>query len=156
MKHISDNLYQKIQQLDQSVKETLRRQGVVVPVKSKNGNIQVGSYYIKKNDSGFYSIVDQRDDSIVSGLNLPQTAVILANSLALGKWIDSRMLQIDRKYGHEMFDEQLHVHLAEKNIAKRNLDQAELMYTKSYIAKTKKDRHKKVILNSFDKLIRFR
>jgi hypothetical protein len=156
MKHIPDNLYHKIQQLDQSVKEKLRRQGVVVPVKGKNGTIQVGRYYIKKTDSGVYSIVDQRDESIVSGLNLPHTAVIIANGLALGKWIDSQVLQTDSRFGHEMFDEQLHTHLAEKNIAKHNLDQAELMYTKSSIAKTKKDRHKKEILNSFDKLIKFR
>jgi hypothetical protein len=156
MKQLSDDLYYKIKQLDIAVKETLWRQGVVVPVKAKNGAIRVGRYYIKKTKTGFYSIVDHRNESIVSGINLPQTAAVIANSLALGKWIDDRILQADSKYGHELFDEQLHNHLAEKNIIKRNLDQAELMYTKSAIAKTKKDRYKREILSGFDKLIKFR
>lgn len=151
-----DAVYEKIKQLDRSVKEDLRRQGLVIPKKYKDGSIGVGRYRIVKEDTGFYSILDYRNEPIIEKINLPQTAAVLANKLALGKFVDDHLLDSDRKYGHALFDELLHRHLAEKSIKKNKLDEADLFYTKAVISKYKKNRFKEEINSGYEKLIRFR
>lgn len=156
MKHNPDDIYQKFTQLSKDVKERLKSQGIVVPSKTGNGVIQVGHYTIKKTKSGFYTILNYSNDPVVELINLPQTAALLANKLALGKWIDDVLLDADRGYGHALFEEELHLALAERNIKLNNLDRADVMYTKFNIAKHRKEQHKKTIFNGFDKLMRFR
>jgi hypothetical protein len=152
----SNEIYLKIQQISIDVKEKLKRQGVVVPIKKRDGSIQIGSYSIKKDNTGFYSILDFKNEVIINRINLPQTAAIQANRLALGKYIDDDILQADTKYGHAYFDEELHTHLAERCLQKKELDRAEMMYTKSNIAKHRKSQHLWEIRKSFEKLMRFR
>jgi hypothetical protein len=156
MKITSDEIYLKIQQISTDVKEKLKRQGIVVPVKKRDGSIQIGSYSIRKDGNGFYSIMDFRNEVIISRINLPQTAAIQANRLALGKYIDDAILQADTKYGHAYFDEELHTHLAGRCLQKKDLDKAEMMYTKSNIAKYKKNQYMHEVRKSFEKLMRFR
>jgi hypothetical protein len=152
----SNEIYLKIQQISIDVKEKLKRQGVVVPIKKRDGSIQIGSYSIKKDNTGFYSILDFKNEVIINRINLPQTAAIQANRLALGKYIDDDILQADTKYGHAYFDEELHTHLAGRCLQKKELDRAEMMYTKSNIAKHRKNQHMWEIRKSFEKLMRFR
>jgi hypothetical protein len=156
MKITSDEIYLKIQQISTDVKEKLKRQGIVVPVKKRDGSIQIGSYSIRKDGNGFYSIVDFRNEVIINRINLPQTAAIQANRLALGKYIDDDIMQADTKYGHAHFDEELHTHLAERSLSKKDLDKAEMMYTKSTIARHKKNQQMFEVKKSFEKLMRFR
>jgi len=156
MKHNPDDIYQKVKQLGKDVKEQLKRQGIVVPSKTQDGLIQVGHYTIKKTKAGFYTILNYRNDPVVEFINLPQTAALLANKLALGKWIDDELLTADRGYGHALFEEELHLTLAERNIKSNNLDRADVMYTKFNISKHRKEQHRKTIFNGFDKLMRFR
>jgi hypothetical protein len=156
MKITSDEIYLKIQQISTDVKEKLKRQGIVVPIKKRDGSIQIGSYSIRKDSNGFYSIVDFRNEVIINRINLPQTAAIQANRLALGKYIDDDILQADTKYGHAYFDEELHTHLAERSLGKKDLDKAEMMYTKSTIARHKKNQHMFEVKKGFEKLMRFR
>ena len=152
----SDEIYLKIQQLSTDVKEKLKCQGIVVPVKKRDGSIQIGSYSIKKEGSGFYSILDFKNEVIIKSINLPQTAAIQANRLALGKYIDDDILQADTRYGHAYFDEELHTQLAERCLNKKDFDKAEMMYTKSTIARHKKNQHMFEVKKCFDKLMRFR
>jgi hypothetical protein len=151
-----DTVYEKIKQLDRSVKENLRKQGVVIPKKYKDGSIGVGHFRIIKERTGFYSILDYRNEAVIEGINLPQTAAVLANRMALGKFFDDVILNNDRRYGHALFDETLHIHLAERNIKKNKLDEADLFYTKAKISKYKKDRLKAEINSGYEKLFRFR
>lgn len=151
-----NTIYEKIKQLDRSVKEDLRRRGVVIPKKFKDGSIGIGYYRIVKERTGFYTILDYSNDAVVERINLPQTAAILANKLALGKFIDDEVLSNDQRYGHALFDETLHIHLAEKNVKKNKLDEADLFFTKAKISKSKKDRLKAEIDSGYEKLIRFR
>jgi hypothetical protein len=156
MKHNPDDIYKKVQQLSKDVKERLKSQGIIVPSKTRDGIIQVGYYTIKKNKTGFYTISNYRNDPVVEFINLPQAAALLANKLALGKWIDDEILAADRGYGHALFEEELHLNLAERNLKSNNLDRADVMFTKFNIAKHRKEQHRKTIFNGFDKLMRFR
>ena len=82
MKKIPNDLYKKIVQVSTQVKMELRRKGIVVPVENKDGTVTVGNFLIVKNSNGFYSILDKNDDVVVDQINLPQTAVVVANNLA--------------------------------------------------------------------------
>jgi hypothetical protein len=156
MKHNPDDIYQKVKQLDEDVKQRLKSQGIVVPSKTQDGVVRVGHYTIKKTKTGFYTILNYSNDPVVEFINLPQSAALLANKLALGKWIDDDVLTADRGYGHALFEEELHLNSAERNLKANNLDRADVMYTKFNIAKHKKEQHRKIIFNGFDKLMRIR
>ncbi len=149
-------IYETIKNLDRNVKEDLRRKGIVIPKRLKDGSIAVGRYKIVKQQTGFYSILDYRNEAIIEGINLPQTAAVLANKLALGKFLDDELLNNDRRYGHALFEEILHNQLAERSIKKNKLDDADIFYTKAKISKYKKDRFKEVINSGYEKLIRIR
>jgi hypothetical protein len=149
-------IYDTIRHLDKSVKNDLRQKGIVIPKRLKDGSIAVGRYKIVKQQTGFYSILDYRNEPIVEGINLPQTAAVLANRLALGKFLDDNLLSNDRRYGHALFDEVLHNQLAERSIKKNKLDDADIFYTKAKISKYKKDRFKAEINSGYEKLIRIR
>jgi hypothetical protein len=152
----TNDIYVKIQQLDRDVKEQLKRQGIVVPVRKNDGTIQVGHYRIKRDKAGFYKVLTSKNEVIVENINLPQTAAILANRLALGKWLDDDVILADTKYGHALFDETLHRQLAEKSLKSNNIDNAEVMYTKTAIDKHKKNQYKLELDRGFEKLMRFR
>lgn len=156
MKTAPSDIYLKIHQISVDVKEKLKHQGIVVPIKKRDGSIQIGSYSIKKNSTGFYSILDFRNEVIIDRINLPQAAAIIANKLALGKYIDDKILDADTKFGHAWFDEELHTHLAEKSLKLKDLDKADMMFTKSAIARHKKNQFKLEINRGFEKLMRFR
>jgi hypothetical protein len=149
-----NTVYERIKLLDRSVKEDLRNRGIVIPKKYKDGSIGVGRYRIVKLQTGFYSILDYRNESILEGINLPQTAALIANRLALGKFMDDRLLDNDRRYGHALFDETLHNILAEKSLKKNRLDDADLFFTKAKISKYKKDKFKEEINSGYEKLMR--
>jgi len=128
----------------------------VVPIKKDEDTIQLDKFLIKKIDNGFYNILNIRGNEIVHGINLPQTAVILANKLALGKWLDLELLQYDKKYGFAMFDELVHKRSIQNSLKKKEYDRAELMQNKYSIAKHKRNYYKKLIINDYQKLLKFR
>lgn len=156
MKQIPNDIYQRVKQLGINVKEQLKSQGIVVPSKNEDGTTRIGHYTIKKFNTGFYSILNSKNEAVVEQINLPQTAAIVANRLALGKSIDDEMLTVDRQYGHALFEEELHKTMADRSLRSKNTDRAEILYTKFYISKHRKEQYKKTIVAGFDKLIRFR
>ena len=153
MKNIPDDLYNKIVKLSDAVKKDLLKKGVVVPVKNKNGSINVGNYKIVKNNEGYYNILSRSGDVIVDQINLPQTAAVVANGLALGRFKDDNLIDSDKRYGFALFDEMLHTRSVE-NSSKKSLEYFDLMLTKSLIARAKKEKYKQDVIKSFEKLIK--
>lgn len=150
MKNLTEDLLKKLSQLDREVKSQLRDKGFVVPIKNKNGTIRFGWYTVVKNTNGSYAILDHANEAIVSGLNLPQTALITANSLALGKHTDSQLIDLDRRYGYADFKEQVHKKAIERD--DKSLDYFDINLEKHKIALHKKATHKREIMTSFEKL----
>lgn len=149
MKLTTEELYLKIQKLSESVKLDLRRKGLVVPVKNKDGSINVGSYRIVKNLQG-YTIVDYTNEVIVDRINLPQTAIITANRLALGQHKDTVLLNSDTQYGYAEFEEALY----KRAVQSKTLKNFDIHLSKYGTAHLKKESHKNAIANSFHKLIK--
>ena len=99
--------------------------------------------------------MDFEREIIVDRINLPQTAAVVANRLALGKYVEDDIVNADIAYGYALFDEELHINLANKNVQSNMLDRAEVMFTKSTISKYKKEQHLKTVIRSFNKLMQF-
>ena len=155
MKLSPNDVYSKIEQLSRDAKSKLLGQGVVVPIKGKDGTIKVGHYLIKRKKDGFYCILDFEKEIVIDGINLPQTAAVVANRLALGKYIEDAVVDADAGYGYALFDEELHTALARKNVQSNMLDRADVMFTKSKISRFKKEQYMKTVMRSFNKLMQF-
>jgi hypothetical protein len=153
MKSIPDDLYKKMVKLSDEVKRQLLKKGIVIPAKNADGSVNIGYFKIIKNDEGFYAIINSQREVIVDGINLPQTAVIVANGLALGKFKDSEVINHDKRYGYALFEETRHKQALE-NSNKKSLEYFDLAMTKYSIARAKKEYHKKDVVRSFQKLIK--
>lgn len=152
---LPNDVYSTIEKLSKDAKSKLLKQGVVIPIRGKDGVINVGNYAIKRKKDGFYCILDFEKEIILDKINLPQTAAVIANRLALGKYIDDEIVDADTGYGYSLFDEELHTKLAEKNIQNKMIDRADVMFTKVKIARYKKEQHLKTVMRSFNKLMQF-
>jgi len=151
MKPTREEIYKKILKVSQSVEQDLRTRGIVIPIQNNDGTISVGSFMILKNTNGYYFIKNKSNDIVIDQINLPQTAALLANGLALGKFADSKLIAEDKNYGYALFEEQLHKQALSKS-KHRDIDYFDLMMTKFMIASAKKNVHKKNIVKSFEKL----
>jgi hypothetical protein len=78
---INNQLFKKIEQLAEGVKKDFQSKGLIIPVKESDGSVKFNNYTIVRDQSGFYSIISSSDITIISNINLPQSAIILANAL---------------------------------------------------------------------------
>ena len=108
MNTIPEELYTRIKKVSDKVRQNLLLKGVVVPIKNKNGTISIGHFTIVKENNGSFSILDYSNEIMVKHINLPQTAILVSNKLALGLYKDTELLEMDRKYGSADFEEELY------------------------------------------------
>jgi hypothetical protein len=151
MENLPNNLYHKIQQLSFEVREDLRKKGVVAPKKNKDGSVSVGRYRIVKNSNG-YTVLNDYNEIVEQHLNLPQTAVLLANDLALGRFRDKNVVDNDRKYGYALFEEELHTRTRNRKTVA--LEYYDVALAKASEARSRKEYYKKDLLNKYEKLMR--
>jgi len=148
---MKSDLYNKFVMVLDRVKNDLRRRGVVIPVANDDGSVTLGSYSIDRDLDGFYFINDRNNNVIIDHINLPQTAVVLANGLALGRCLDAKMVEADQNYGYALFDELVQSRAIEKN-NRRDPDYADIMLTKCVTSRLKKESCRRDIIRSFEKL----
>jgi hypothetical protein len=150
MKTTPEDLYFRMKKLSVEVRKDLLRKGIVVPTKNTDGTITIGNFTIVKNLDGSYAILDHTDEKLVDNINLPQTAIMVANKLALGHYKDSILLDVDRRYGSADFEERLY----RRALSKRSNDFISVYVTKYEIAKHKKNGYRESINRSFEKLLK--
>jgi hypothetical protein len=150
MKKIPDRIYTKFESLAKRVLDDLKAKGHVIPVQQPNGSVKFDKFLVTKNSEGLYSVTGS---SIIYqvNLNLPQSAALIANDLALGRIQDTKIIELDRDYGFKLFEEELYQQASKRK--KNTLDQSIFYETRRQIAKTQKDALKNRILRSFKKLI---
>jgi len=148
-------LYRKIEELAIEVKETLREKGYVIPAEREDGKIKIGNYYICKNN-GFFDITNLRNQMLYERINLPQTALIIANSLALGQDIDNKLLENDQQFGYSYFEELNYNRLSKVYLNKRDYDKFNSLLIKQELAQIRSKNAKNYILTNFEKLRRMR
>jgi hypothetical protein len=154
MPKIPDHVLPKLEKLSEKVEKDLRNKGVVIPFKLPDGSVCLGSFKVLKSDQGFYSIENRNGDLMAKQINLPQTAILVANGMALGNILDHDLLAIDKNYGYAAFEEQLYKRAIEK-YRKKNPDTAYLKSIKLEKSKKKKEQYKKEIVHHFEKLRKF-
>jgi hypothetical protein len=152
MKNIPTDIYKKIEFLSNEVKQNLKKKGIIIPSKNDDGSVNIGFYKIVKTDYG-YSILDKFGEAVIERINLPQSAVVLANDLALGRFKNDNILNHDRYYGYAAFEEELHSKIASKK-SNKSRDTYEIVSTKASIARAKKETHRRTLLSSYQKLIK--
>lgn len=145
----TEDLYRKLQKLSEAVKSDLRRKGLVVPVRRKDGSIDIGHYKIVKNKYG-YSVLDHTNDIVHDHINLPQTAILTANRLALGQYKDDVLLNADTQYGYAEFEDELY----KRALTSKTISNFDIQICKYGTARIKKEAYKRTIDNSFQKLIK--
>lgn len=116
MKPTAEKLYQKLKNLTRKIKDDFRKKGVVIPVKKEDGSIKVGQYLIQHKDNGFYAVVSVDGEVMADQINLPQTAAIVANHLALKNFLNKDIIEKDREYGYAYFEYQLYQRAKERSL----------------------------------------
>ena len=152
MSSTTDRVYAKLNTVAQTVKADLKRKGIAIPIKNSNGTVSLENYTISKQVSGFYSILDRHGDIVIDQINLPQSAALMANSLALGRWIENAIRSLDTEYGYRSFEYELFKKNANQSLKNKNIDRAEMLFTRCEIAKSRVELAKKQIIASFEKL----
>lgn len=151
MPKVQKNFLDKVKVLADNVKLDLRKKGVVLPVKHPDGTITFDEYsVVKKNDC--FLIVNSRGREIAGSINLPQTAIVIANNLALGKPIDDKLVEHDRWYGYKLFDEEVYTKSATNSLKNKDYDKADWCFTRAKIAKEQKEQHKTSIMTQYSRL----
>ena len=145
------NLFEQFEQLAQAVKQEFKSKGIVLPTQQKNGSIRIGTYSVVKR-TGAYFIKNSRDRDVVGPLNLAQTAIIIANDLALGRWVDDQLIENDKWYGYKAFAEQAATACATKASKDKDPDKVDYILGKAAIACEQKLFYKKNIDSRFNKL----
>jgi len=150
MKKIPDRIFSKFESVAKRVLDDLKSKGHVIPVQQADGSVKFEKFLVTKNKDGLYSV---SGSNIVyrENLNLPQSAALIANDLALGRIQDTKIIELDRDYGFKLFEEQLYQQASKRK--KNTMDQCIFYETRCSIAKTQKDALKNRILRSFKKLI---
>jgi hypothetical protein len=145
----AEKLYKAMDLLTHDVVASLRRRGIVIPKICEDGSVKIGRFNIVKDEHGQYEIKDQEGACLHRGINLPQTAIVLANDLALGRWEDQRLIAADVKYGYADFEEHLHTHnyTKAKDRVKSGVSLAKISASRG-----KKTQLKKIVMDRFDKL----
>lgn len=151
MQETQKNLFEQFTKLARTVKQDFKNKGLVVPSRTAGGDIQIGNYVIFKKDQRFY--IRNKDKVIVAGpLNLAQTAVVIANDLALGRMLDKKLINDDAWYGYKEFDELVATNIAEHAQLENDVEKAEFNQYKAMEAKQRKLEYKKNIDARYNKL----
>jgi hypothetical protein len=141
--------YENLYDLVSNVKEELRSRGYVIPVKHPNGCISMGNFFITKDSDGYYNVIDRTGRVDVNKFNLPYTAILVANTLALGKSIDNRILRSDQAYGYGASEETQLTCLIKNLTKQKEWDRAEIISNKRVIAHKRAETARRFIMNSF-------
>lgn len=150
---LTDQLYSKVSELAHNARKNLRSRGLIVPIKESNGVVRFESFQITKFEN-YYIVCDLLGNVIADNINLPQTAILVANSLALGLCTSNSDQTHDREYGYKLFEDRQLTRIIKILIAANDWDRVDILRTKQEIVRTKVQYAKKQILFSFDKLTR--
>lgn len=146
-----EHVLQKLQSLKNAVKISLRKKGVVVPIKTKTG-LKLDDYEIVLEQSG-YTIYDKFRDSVYKNLYYLQTAVLVANALALRKEVKNDWIIDDRTAGVADFDMKLFEYRYTSSVKKKDMFGIQHYHTRFTESKLKHTSYINSLNNSYFRLL---
>lgn len=151
MTQLSDpKLFTKVETLAHVVISELKQKGYIVPTKVGKNIVSFDGYIVGKDTDGFYFIKNARTFTDIQRINLPQTAAVVANNLALGRVLTEKLIEADRMYGYKLFDQEIYKRCMKRS--KGDVDKYCFYETRLEDAKKMAEQHKRDIVNSFEKL----
>ena len=152
----NNQLFKKVEQLAEGVKKDFRSKGLVIPTLEDDGSVRFDDYSVTRNKQGFYVILNIARVPVVENINLPQTAIILGNNLAMGKFVDDKIVNYDKQYGFNSFEEEQYTKVAQSMAKKQDWNRVDTLIIKKNIAHLRAENAKNHILTSFEKFRRLR
>ena len=146
-----DQVLQKLQSLKNAVKKSLREKGVVVPVKTANG-LKLDDYEIVLEEAG-YVIYDKFQDKLYKNLYYLQTAVLVANALALKRSVRHEWIVNDRTAGVADFDMKLFETRYSSSVKKKDIFGMTHYHTRFTESKIKHKSYMNSLNNSYMALL---
>lgn len=110
----TDRVFWRIKELSRKIKAEFLKKGIILPSKHSPGKVRLGKYFIEKQENQFYCVKSLDGEVMADNLNLPQSAVIIANTLALKNYVDKNIVDKDREYGYAYFEHQLYKRALER------------------------------------------
>ena len=151
-----DQLYKQVADLTAGIKQEFRAKGIVIPVRGINGGIRLDDYTVSKEQDGTYTVTDSTNDILFDGLNLSYAAILIANDIALGKIPERDVIENDKIYGYNVFEEEHYSRMSASLVAQKEWDRAETMTHKQKMARDRAKNAKSALLISFEKIRRLR
>jgi hypothetical protein len=145
---LTNSIYYRLKELTRKIKNEFKAKGFAIPTRHDEGMIRVGSYLIVKEDN-FYKIISKSNEVIAEFINLPQTAIVVANELALKHTLNTKILEEDAEYGYAYFEDQLY----KRALKKYDLDpeSLDIKLSKFVDSKSKAESYKTSILMQYEK-----
>jgi hypothetical protein len=146
------DIVNRLCKIKDEVKTALRKNGVVAPIKTSRG-IKLEDYEIVL-ENNIYKIYNRWGEVEVHSINYLQTAVLLANSMALKKTPKINILSEDMQAGSAEFDCKLFEHRFKKSL--RDNDVFGIQHYSVRLAETKRKykQHFSTIENQYQRLLR--
>lgn len=145
------NISKSLEKLAKNVSDSFRIKGIAIPY-CDDGGVGIHKYRIVKSTSGFYTINDSTGNLIADNINLAQTAILVANDLALGKFINKDLINKDYKYGYLQFEQAVCSNSKTKSLQRKDYDRADYLEDKYIIASHRAAVIKTQITREFEKL----
>lgn len=145
---ITDPVFKKLETLSEQINQKFKKQGIVIPFRNDDGSVVIGKFTITKKGNQ-YQILNKYGETVLSNINLPQTAAIIANDLELGKLVNQAIVYADSQYGFAEFEEILY----RNRIS--NKKNAETYWLKSKTKQERKEYFRRTVISHFEKLIKF-
>jgi hypothetical protein len=150
MTDLDPSLFIKVEKIAKTVIDSLKKKGYVVPSLLSNNRVNFDGFIVGRDREGYYYITNPRKDLLIDKINLPQTAAVIANNLALGRNNIENLLDQDKYFGFRDFDTLIFKRAMDRN--KQDIDQFAYWQTRYNIARQQAKSHKITIVNSFEKL----
>jgi len=150
MTELDPALFNKVERVAKTVIDSLKKKGYVVPSSMSNNRVNFDGYIVGRDREGYYYISNSNRDMLIDKINLPQTAAVVANNLALGRNNIENLLDQDKYFGFRDFDTLIFKRAMDRN--KQDIDQYAYWQTRYNTARQQAKSHKIAIVNSFEKL----
>lgn len=142
---------EKLQAVKGAVKQSLREKGVVVPVKTARG-IKLDDFEIVEEATGF-SVLDKWKERQYSKLYFMQTAVVVANALALNQAVKREWLLHDSIAGSADFDLKVFDRRYQSSVKKKDSFGIDYYSTRLFETKLKFKSHIDELNSAYSRLV---
>lgn len=142
---------EKLQAVKGAVKKSLREKGVVVPVKTSHG-IKLDDFEIVEDATGF-SVLDKFKEKQYSKLYFVQTAVVIANALALNRQVKREWVIHDAIAGSADFDLKVFDKRYQSSVKKKDGFGIDFYSTRIFETRLKFKTHMEELNSAYSRLV---